>query len=70
MFLLADVSATGLDGEAFANALLDDVGVSVVPGSAFGESVQNFVRIGFLSDDATLIDASRRIQQFVNGLVS
>lgn len=70
MFLLAGVSATGLDGESFANALLDDVGVSVVPGSAFGESVRDFVRIGFLSDDATLKEASRRIQQFVNGFVS
>jgi aspartate/methionine/tyrosine aminotransferase len=66
MFLLADISATGMNGDAFANALLDEVGVAVVPGAAFGDSVENFVRIGFLSDEAILIEAAQRIEKFMN----
>jgi len=65
MFLLVDVSDTGLDGSEFAEQLLDSVGVSVVPGFGFGESLTNFVRIGYLSDTAILEQAIQRISQFV-----
>lgn len=68
MFLLAQISATGLDGEAFANALLDEAGVAVVPGRAFGDSVTDSVRIGFLSDEATLSEAAQRIERFMEKL--
>ena len=68
MFLLVDVSAVGLDGTAFAEQLLDYAGVSVVPGFGFGESLRNFVRIGYLSDVAVLADAVRRIERFVASL--
>src|SRR5439155_10608750 len=36
LFYFLDVSATGLDGEAFAARLLEQQRVSVVPGSSFG----------------------------------
>ncbi len=65
MFLLVDVSETGLDGLQFANQLLDNVGVSVVPGFGFGDSLTNFVRIGYLSDTHVLEDAVERISRFM-----
>ncbi|MEM7169417.1 MAG: aminotransferase class I/II-fold pyridoxal phosphate-dependent enzyme [Pseudomonadota bacterium] len=68
MFLLADVSETGLDGYEFAERLLQDQGLSVVPGFGFGDSLSNFVRIGYLSSTEILDEAVRRIERFVGAL--
>lgn len=65
MFVLVDVTATGSDGESFANGLLDHAGVAVVPGFAFGDSAKQFVRIGFLVNEARLREAGSRIAKFV-----
>jgi aspartate aminotransferase len=52
--------------EAFANALLEETGVAIVFGAAFGLS-PNF-RVSYAEDDAVLEDACRRIQTFCEGL--
>ncbi len=65
MFLLLGVGGLNMDGERFANDLLDEEGVAVVPGFAFGDSVKDFVRIGFLRDVSVLTDAAMRIRRFV-----
>jgi aspartate/methionine/tyrosine aminotransferase len=65
MFTMVDVSALDYDGEQFANELLDGCGVAVVPGFAFGDSVRNCVRIGYLCDERRLIEAANRIEKFV-----
>lgn len=66
MFTLIDVSKLGMDGEDFANRLLDDSGVAVIPGFAFGESTRNFVRVGYLQGKDKLIEAAARILRFVS----
>lgn len=68
MFLMADVSRTGLDGMAFAHALLDEEAIAVVPGFGFGPSMNGFVRIGFLRDADELRDAGGRIAAFADRL--
>lgn len=70
MFLLVDVSATGMDGEGFANGLLDAEGVAVVPGFGFGEVCDRMVRIGFLADPGRLAEASMRIRRYMAGLIA
>ena len=65
MFTMVDVSALDYDGEQFANALLDKCGVAVVPGFAFGDSVKDCVRIGYLCDQKQLVKAAERIGKFV-----
>lgn len=65
MFVLVDVSSLGCDGERFANSLLDYGGVAVVPGVAFGDSMKNYVRIGYLVDESKLRVAVQRISKFV-----
>jgi aspartate aminotransferase len=52
--------------EDFATALLEETGVAVVFGAAFGLS-PNF-RVSYASDDATLEEACRRIQGFCDRL--
>ena len=54
------------DDEVFARALLEDTGVAVVFGAAFGLS-PNF-RISYATSDAALAEACARIQRFCAGL--
>jgi len=54
------------DDEAFASALLDETGVAVVFGAAFGLS-PNF-RVSYATSEAVLTDACHRIQTFCAGL--
>lgn len=54
------------DDEAFASALLEETGVAVVFGAAFGLS-PNF-RISYATSDAALTEACARIKSFCEGL--
>lgn len=54
------------DDEAFASALLEEEGVAVVQGAAFGASPA--VRISTAASDAALAEAMRRLQRFCEGL--
>jgi aspartate aminotransferase len=54
------------DDEAFATALLDETGVAVVFGAAFGLSPH--FRISYATSDAMLTEACQRIQRFCAGL--
>ncbi|MTH33939.1 aminotransferase class I/II-fold pyridoxal phosphate-dependent enzyme [Paracoccus limosus] len=68
--LIGKTSAGGTliaDDEAFASALLDETGVAVVFGAAFGLSPH--FRISYATSDEVLADACRRIGKFCEGLV-
>ena len=54
------------DDEVFATALLEETGVAVVFGAAFGLS-PNF-RVSYATTDAALTEACTRIQKFCAGL--
>jgi arginine:pyruvate transaminase len=68
MFMMVDVSGTGLDTAEFTWQLFRAQGVSLLDASAFGETANGFVRLGFVVDEASLIDACERIAAFVGGL--
>ncbi|MFD1797578.1 pyridoxal phosphate-dependent aminotransferase [Paracoccus aurantiacus] len=66
--LIGKVSAAGTtisDDEAFANALLDETGVAIVFGAAFGLSPH--FRVSYAASDDTLSEAIRRIRTFCQG---
>ena len=53
MFALIDISATGMDGDAFADDLLERTGVAVMPGASFGTTLDTWVRVALtVGDDA------------------
>lgn len=54
-YLWGDVSALTHDTIAFAEALLDEASVAVMPGEALG--VPGFIRLGYISDDVTTLVA-------------
>ncbi|MGX1186060.1 arginine:pyruvate transaminase [Pseudomonas sp. F-14 TE3623] len=61
MFVMVDVRQTGLGAQDFAERLLEDYGVSVLAGEAFGPSAAGHIRIGLVVDQGRLADACRRI---------
>lgn len=67
--LIGKTSAGGVkitDDETFATALLEETGVAVVFGAAFGLSPA--FRISYATSDAALADACARIKAFCEGL--
>ncbi len=65
MFALINVSATGFDGEAYAWDLLQ-AGVAVMPGSAFGDGLKDWVRVALTISDADFATAVSRIIDHAN----
>ena len=61
MFVLIDVSSTGLTGEVYALDLLEKTGVAVMPGSAFGVALDNWVRVALSVEDKLFEIACQRI---------
>jgi aminotransferase len=62
------VSVTGLDDEAFAEGLLQEEKVAIVPGSAFGAGGEGFCRCSYATSYEKLEEALRRIERYVNRL--
>lgn len=67
-YVFPDVSSVGMNGEQFAGELLKTKKVAVVPGIAFGESGNNFIRISYAYSIKKLQIAMERIEEFVNEL--
>jgi arginine:pyruvate transaminase len=69
MFIVLDVSGTGLSGQDFATRLLDEENVSVMPGSSFGEGARDLVRISLTVPEASLEEAATRMLRLADRLV-
>ncbi|MDK2796344.1 MAG: aminotransferase [Archaeoglobaceae archaeon] len=65
-YAFPNISSTGMGSEEFAEKLLFDKKVAVVPGNAFGESGEGFVRLAFAVTFEKLKDALDRMEEFVN----
>ncbi|MEO3413960.1 aminotransferase class I/II-fold pyridoxal phosphate-dependent enzyme [Roseovarius sp. CAU 1744] len=57
MYVMLDIRATGLSGEAFANRLLDAHHVAVMPGESFGTAAAGHVRVALTVADDRLAEA-------------
>lgn len=62
------VSVTGLDDDAFANRLLQEEHVAVVPGNSFGAGGEGFVRCSYATAYEKIEVALERMRRFVNRL--
>jgi aminotransferase len=66
-YAFPSVKKTGMDGLTFAQKLLAEQKVAVVPGTAFGDEYTDNVRISYASGFEKLKEALRRMDLFVNG---
>jgi aminotransferase len=64
-YAFPSIEVTGLDDEAFAEALLQEEQVAVVPGSAFGESGKGFVRCSYATAYEEIEEALERMSRFM-----
>ncbi len=64
-YAFPSVSSTGLDGDEFANRLLREEQVAVVPGSSFGLGGEDHVRIAYCKSYEELEEALQRIRRFL-----
>lgn len=65
-YCFPDIRPTGLTSEEFAEKLIHEESVAVVPGDAFGPSGAGFVRCSYATADEKIVEAVRRITHFVN----
>lgn len=61
MFTLIDVRATGLSGVAFAEGLLMEHKVAVMPGESFGAGLSGWLRLSLTQPDDRTFEATNRI---------
>jgi aspartate aminotransferase len=64
-YTMADVSRSGMDSRTFAFKLLEEARVAVAPGTAFGETARDLVRISLASADEDLSEGIRRMHRFI-----
>lgn len=57
MYLMLDIRATGMTGEAFAYDLLDTHHIAVMPGESFGQAAAGHLRLAMTVDDDTFATA-------------
>jgi aminotransferase len=67
-YIFPCIRSTGLTSEEFAKGLLEQQHVAVVPGTAFGESGEGFVRCSYASSLKNINEAMTRIKKFVESL--
>lgn len=68
MYLMLDIRATRMSGEAFANALLDTHAIAVMPGESFGQAAAGHVRVAMTIEDDRFAAALKTICDFATGL--
>lgn len=65
-YCFPDIRSTGLSSEDFAQHLLDEEHIAVVPGDAFGPSGVGYVRCSYANSLANIEEAVMRIGRFSN----
>ena len=69
-YIFPCIKEFGMTSEEFATKLLETEKVAVVPGTAFGDSGEGFVRISYAYSLENLKKALERIERFIMKLRS
>jgi len=65
-YTFPNIRASGMDDEAFAESLLREEQVAVVPGNAFGPGGEGFVRACYATSYEQIEEALHRIEKFMS----
>jgi aspartate/methionine/tyrosine aminotransferase len=68
-YVFPDISATGLTGAELADRLLNEVGVSALAGTAFGQVGVHYLRFSYANSRENIVEAVRRTRTVVEPLV-
>lgn len=64
-YVFPSIKATGLTSDEFCERLLTEEKVLTVPGSAFGDCGEGYIRATYANSYENIIEAMKRIQRFV-----
>ena len=64
-YAFPSIEVTGMDGNEFAETLLHEEKVAVVPGAAFGEAGEGYVRCSYATAYEKIEEALERLHRFV-----
>lgn len=67
-YIFPNISRFGMTSEEFANRLLSEEKVAVIPGTAFGECGEGFIRISYAYSIEELKTAFDKIESFISRL--
>jgi len=67
-YLFPNIGGVGLPSDEFANRLLNEAGVAALPGTAFGDYGEGYLRFSFANSLPKIEAALERIERFVMGL--
>src|SRR3954453_11344810 len=67
-YAFPSIQSTGLSSQEFAEALLEQENVAVVPGDVFGESGEGHIRCSYATSMEQIQEAMKRIKSFVHHL--
>ena len=70
MYMMLDITATGLSGEAFAYGLLEAHHIAVMPGESFGAAAAGHVRVAMTIEDGAFTAAMETLFAYAQGLAS
>ena len=62
-YAFPNITDTGMDSRSYADYLLHEADVAVLPGTSFGEFGEGYIRISFANSEANLAEAMRRIER-------
>ena len=65
-YAFPNISSSGLDSMVFSERLLEEQGLAVVPGGAFGDN--DCIRLSCAASDATIEDGLARLRRFIESL--
>ncbi len=65
-YAFPDISGIGLSSQEFAERLLEEQGVALLPGTDFGENGEGHVRISFATSQENLSEGLTRIKRFAS----
>jgi aspartate/methionine/tyrosine aminotransferase len=64
-YAFPNIEATGMQEKELAERLLDEAGVAVLPGTAFGPAGKGYIRLAYTQGEDDLARALERIEHFV-----
>lgn len=67
-YMFPSIKTTGLSSEEFCERLLREKKVAVIPGNAFGDSGEGFVRCCYAASMKNIATALERIEEFIRAL--
>lgn len=67
-YVFPSIEKSGMTSEEFCERLIYSQKVAIVPGTAFGESGQGFVRVSYCYSTKHIIEALSRIEKFMKSL--